>query len=170
MKNEATFQFKGKNKTIDLEWIVDMDDIVKEFRDDELIPEDVTDAEASEQLVCTGVEGALAELFFNEETCFFDLEEFEDAQGDISERRGRPEKAIIAFIKWDGSWSKSRFQDCYCGQWKSLAAYAQDLAIDLGEISKDAPFFHHIDWDSYANELCQDYYYDEDSECVFRHM
>ena len=171
--NEITFKFKDNTKTLDLDIVTDMDDVIQEFRDEELIPEDVTDEEASEQLVLVGVEGDMAAFFVSDSRYpkTFDFDEFTEAWEEASRDRGEKEDAVLAYMKWKGQWNKRDFRNSYQGQHKSFSEFAKDQAIEIGDIRENCPFFHHVDWESYANtELTQEYYYDEDSGCVFRNI
>ncbi len=40
----------------------------------------------------------------------------------------------------------SDFEEAYCGQWDSGAAFAEDFCHEVGQISEDSPLASYIDW------------------------
>ena len=168
--NEVTYKFRDDTKTIDLEWGVDgLGDVIKEFRDDELIPEDVTDAEAAEQMVLVSADGELIELFVNDSTYPKTLKFSDFAEAlKVGDKLG-DEGAVVSYIKWAGRWDKGGFHSSYHGRWLTFGEFAKEQAIDLGEVHGYAAFLPFVNWEEYAHSLLRmDYHFDESNGYVFR--
>lgn len=60
--------------------------------------------------------------------------------------------------EWDAPTSDA-FSDAYFGEWDSFKDYAEDFADQTGAVPDDAVWpLTHIDWDSAADELEQEYH------------
>ena len=60
--------------------------------------------------------------------------------------------------EWDKP-TREAFDDAYCGTWRSVEEYAQDLAESIGAIDSDASWpLSYIDWERAARDLMMDYY------------
>lgn len=64
---------------------------------------------------------------------------------------------------------ESAFEDAYCGQWDSEQSYAENIineCYNLDELM--GSLSHYFDYESFTRDLfISDYYFDEDSGCVF---
>lgn len=60
--------------------------------------------------------------------------------------------------EWDRP-TREAFDEVYCGIWRSVEEYAQDLAEGIGAIDRDASWpLMYIDWWNAARDLMDEYY------------
>ena len=68
--------------------------------------------------------------------------------------------AVRAFIGWDGSWDRERFEESYQGEWDSFEDFAEHLADETIEGLRDCESLlaRYFDYDAFARDLRYDYY------------
>jgi antirestriction protein len=91
-------------------------------------------------------------------------QEFE-SEGDVSplyeelcERYS--EEAVDAFCEIWGEDDLEGFEDAYCGEYESGAAYAEELVSDCYGLPRELPTFVEIDWEATWQNLQYDYYFE----------
>ncbi|MGZ4518832.1 MAG: antirestriction protein ArdA [Mycobacteriaceae bacterium] len=70
--------------------------------------------------------------------------------------------AYGAYVSWSGDEDadESEFDEAYCGEWDSMAEYAENLADELGLLDSDQHWPNScVDWGRAARELEMDGYY-----------
>jgi hypothetical protein len=80
--------------------------------------------------------------------------EMSELEADLRERFG--EGAVDAFIEVWSVDDLEGFEDAYCGEYKSGAAYAEELVTDSFGIN--VPSFVEIDWEATWDNLRYDYH------------
>lgn len=166
---EAFFYVDGiptKGEWIDLEDVSDTDDVLAILADKGLVPKnDDGEPVYGGDLLVADVDGELAREFLGKYGTF-DLRGFKECAEDL-DTLGYSFEAGAAYLRWAGSWSKSHFEDAYCGEWDSEVAYAEDLfdELYLGDVPSSVQSY--IDYEKFARDLFLDGYHFEDGH-VFR--
>lgn len=81
--------------------------------------------------------------------------EMDEAEADLRERYS--DEAVDAFIEIWSVDDLEGFEDAYCGEYDSGAAYAEELVTDCYGVS-NLPSFVEIDWEATWQNLRYDYY------------
>jgi hypothetical protein len=84
--------------------------------------------------------------------------EVSDLRAELNERYG--EDAVDAFCEIWSSDDLEGFEDAYCGEYESGAAYAEELVTDCYGIPNSFPCFVEIDWRATWDNLSYDYYFE----------
>ena len=79
-------------------------------------------------------------------------------------------EAMGEYLDDMGANDLSDFDEAYQGQWDSGAAFAEQIAEDLGDIPKDMPDWIVIDWEASWNANLRHDYHITDSGHVFRNL
>jgi hypothetical protein len=81
--------------------------------------------------------------------------EMDEAEAELRERFG--DEAVDAFIEVWSVDDLEHFEDAYCGEYSSGAAYAEELLTDCYGVS-NLPSFVEIDWQATWDNLRYDYH------------
>lgn len=92
-----------------------------------------------------------------------------------SELDGDRQEAFEVYLDmcWSGGLDGAfeAFEDAYQGKYDSGAAFAEEIAEELGEVPKDLPSWIVIDWEaSWNSGLSFDYYHDDKTGHTFRNI
>lgn len=86
-----------------------------------------------------------------------DDEEVGELRAELNERYG--EDAVDAFCEIWGEDDLEGFEDAYCGEYESGAAYAEELVTDCYGVG-NLPSFVEVDWRATWDNLSYDYYFE----------
>lgn len=154
--NSAFFYIDGvptKGAWIDLESDTTHEEILETLAESGFIGRDEEgNPQYDGDLMVADVEGDLARAFLSKSGSF-DLDGFTEALG-YCEDNHVPEEAVAAYIEDRGSWSRSDFEDAYCGEYESELDYAQRLVDDCGYLD-DMPesLRYYFDYEKFARDL-----------------
>lgn len=87
-----------------------------------------------------------------------DDEEVSELRAELNERYG--EDAVDVFCEIWSEDDLEGFEDAYCGEYESGAAYAEELVNTCCGLSRDLPSFVEIDWRATWDNLSYDYYFE----------
>ena len=147
-----------KGKWIDMDGIDSTDEVLEELAEAGLIPRDEDgDPEYGGDLLVADAEG-LAKAFLGRYGGF-DLDDFVEARDHCASGHV-DEDAVIAYIDYAGSWSKSDFEESYNGTADSEAEFAEQFADDIGLLeSVPENLRYYFDFEKYGRDLfINDYY------------
>lgn len=163
MSNSAFFYVDGiptKGIWVGIDGTTDTDDVLAALADANLIPRDEDgDPEYGGDLLVADVEGDLARAFYSSRSDTLDLDGLVEVI-EYCEDNHVDEGAAAAYLDDRGEWSKSDFEDSYCGEHDSEAAYAEELFDEcyLHEVPESVRSY--IDYEKFARDLfITDYYF-----------
>lgn len=84
--------------------------------------------------------------------------EMSDTEVELRERFG--DGAVDAFIEVWSVDDLEGFEDAYCGEYESGAAFAEELVTDCYGIPNSFPCFVEIDWEATWQNLSYDHYFE----------
>lgn len=84
--------------------------------------------------------------------------EMSDIEADLRERFG--DDAVDAFIEIWSVDDLEGFEDAYCGEYESGAAFAEELVTDCYGIPNHFPSFVEINWEATWENLSYDYHFE----------
>lgn len=163
MTNRAFFYVDGtptKGIWHDIDSTTDTDDVLAALADADLIPRDEDgEPEYGGDLLVADTEGDLAKSFYSSRSDTLDLDGLVEVI-EYCEDNNVDEGAVAAYLDNRGSWSKSDFEDAYCGEYDSKQAYAEELFDEcyLHDVPESVRFY--IDYEKFARDLfISDYYF-----------
>lgn len=152
-------------KWIDMDSIDSTDEVLEELAEAEIIPRNEDDdPDYGGDLLVADAEG-LAKAFLSRHDTF-DLDDFVEAR-DYCESNHVDEDAVVAYVNYAGSWSKSDFEDSYQGEADNEAAYAEQLFDECYAHDIPENLRYYIDYEKFARDLFISDYWFEDGY-VFR--
>lgn len=153
-------------KWIDMDYIDSTDEVLEELAEDEIIPrnEDGEPEYGGDLLVADAEE--LAKAFLSRHDTF-DFDDFVEARDHCASNHV-DEDAVVAYLSYAGSWSKSDFENSYQGEADSEVAFAEQLCDDLGYLNEMPEHLRsYFDYEAFARDLFISDYWLEDGH-VFR--
>lgn len=154
-----------KGKWIDMDCIDSTDEVLEELAEAGIIPRNEDDEpEYGGDLLVADAEG-LSRAFLGRYGTF-DLDDFVEAR-DYCSSNHTDEDAVVAYMSYAGSWSKSDFEDVFVGTADSEVAYAEELFDECYAHSIPENLRCYIDYEAFARDLFISDYWFEDGY-VFR--
>lgn len=159
-------------KWVDMDCIDSTDEVLQELADAGIIPTDDDEEDQNTgtpvydgDLLVADAEG-LAKAFLGRNDTF-DLDDFVESR-DYCASNHVDEDAVVAYLSYAGSWSKSDFEDLYQGEADSEVAFAEQLCDDLGYLNEMPEHLRsYFDYEAFARDLFISDYWLEDGY-VFR--
>lgn len=152
-------------KWIDMDSIDSTDEVLEELAEAEIIPRNEDDEpDYGGDLLVADAEG-LAKAFLSRYDTF-DLDDFVEAR-DYCASNHVYEDAVVAYVNYAGSWSKSDFEDSYQGEADNEVAYAEQLFDECYAHDIPENLRYYIDYEKFARDLFISDYWFEDGY-VFR--
>lgn len=140
---------------MDLENVNDWDEVVEAYASRKEIEADSIDSGNLEVAECDD----FVSYFVKDRS--LDLEALIDCRDTDA-----PEDAKIAYLKWQGDWSGSKFRGSYRGDYsrerEPRVAYATMLADDIYGVANLGPLEDYIDWEKFADDLFNSDYHEVD--------
>ena len=156
MSNSAFFYVDGiptKGLWIDIDSTTDTDDVLGALADAGFIPRDEDgEPDYGGDLLVACTDGELAPEFLCRHDTF-DLDGLVEVLA-YCERLKVSEEAVAAYLSEIGSWSKSDFENAYCGKYESKEAYAGDMIEECGLLSEVPDSLRgYFDYEKFARDL-----------------
>lgn len=157
-----------KGKWIDMDLITDTDEVLEELAEAGYVQRNEGgEPEYGGDLLVADAEG-LASVFLGSHGTF-DFDDFVDCRDYLDSRQcTAPEEALIVYINYAGSWSKSDFEEVYNGEHDSEKSFAEELVDELGYLSEMPEHLRsYFDYEKFARDIFITDYWFEDG-FVFR--
>lgn len=152
-------------KWIDMDCIDDTDEVLEELAESSIIPRNEDkEPEYGGDLLVADAEG-LAKAFLSRHDTF-DFDDFVEARDHCSKNHV-DEDAVVAYMSYAGSWSKSNFEDAFVGTADNEEAYAEELFDECYASEIPENMRCYIDYAKFARDLFISDYWFEDGY-VFR--